>query len=175
MNGGGREYAIALFEIMLENDHPEVISSDLDLVYKTINENPDYIEYLINPSVPKSERVQSINEAFEDQVCEPVFSFLNVIMQHRDMHVLLSAIDEFRTMYEDYKNLADAVITSAVELSEDQKSRLIDKLTKVTGKKIKATYTVDRSLLGGITVTVDGMHFDGSVLKNLKNIKEVIS
>jgi F-type H+-transporting ATPase subunit delta len=61
------------------------------------------------------------------------------------------------------------------ELTDEQKARLTAKLTKVTGKTIKPQYVIDKGLIGGISVTVDGKHFDGSVRKNLKNIKEVIS
>ncbi len=175
MNGNGKEYAIALFSIMLESGESSTIIGDIDLVDSMFMENPDYIEYLINPSIPKSERIESLRSVFEGQVCDNVYSFLNVICEHRDMHVLFSAIEEFRAMYEDYMHIAEAVITSAVELTDEQKARLTAKLTKVTGKTINARYFVDKSLIGGISITVDGKNFDGSVRKNLKNLKEVIS
>ena len=175
MNGNDKEYAIALFSLMLESDEVDKVIPDIDLVDTLFKENPEYIDYLSNPSVPKSERIESLRSVFEGQVCDHVYSFLNVICEHRDMHVLFSAISEFRKMYEDYMHIADAVITSAVELTDEQKARLTAKLTKVTGKTIKPQYVIDKGLIGGISVTVDGKHFDGSVRKNLKNIKEVIS
>jgi F-type H+-transporting ATPase subunit delta len=51
----------------------------------------------------------------------------------------------------------------------------VTRLRKVTGKAISPIYKVDESIIGGITVTCDGKFFDGSVVRNLKNIKEVIS
>ena len=170
MNGGGKEYAVALFSLMLESGDQETIYSDLMFVEKTFKENPEYIEFLINPSIMKSERIDALQKVFEDQVSETVFSFLNVILLHRDMHVLLSAIEEFRSLYEDYMRIADAV-----ELSDEQKKRLVAKLSSVTGKNIRATYVIDKDLLGGVSVTVDGKHFDGSVRQNLKNLKEVLA
>lgn len=175
MNGNGKEYAIALFSVMLESGLEQEIFDDLNLIDRSVKENPEYIEFLINPSIPKSERLASLRSTFEGQVCDQVFAFLNVICEHRDMYVLFSAIDEFRTMYEDYKIFAKAVITSAVELNDEQKSRLIKKLSEVTGKTIVADYVIDKDIIGGLSVIVDGKHFDGSVRKNLKNIKEVIS
>lgn len=175
MNGGGKEYALALFSIMLENEHHDDIYNDIELVDAVFKENPEYIEFLINPSIPKSERVGDLRRVFEDKVCEPVFSFLNVIFEHRDMYVLISAIDEFRSMYENYMSIADAVITSAVELTDDEKHRLERKLTDVTGKKIRASYVIDKSIIGGVSIAVDGKNYDGSVRKNLKNLKEVMS
>lgn len=175
MNGNGKEYAIALFSIMLESDQDHQISKDLDMVYKTVKDNPEYVEFLINPSIPKSERIRSLQEVFEGNVCDTVYSFLNVICEHQDTYALFNAIEEFRILYEDYMNIADAVVTSAVELTNAQKAKLTAKLSAVTGKTIRAEYVIDKSIIGGVAVTVDGKNFDGSVRKNLKNIKEVIS
>lgn len=175
MRGGGKEYASALFSVALETGDPQEIYRDVETLDGLIKENPEYVDYLVNPSIPKSERVKSISDTFEGRVCDQVFSFLLVVMEHRDMKILLSAIDEFRSMYEYYMNIADAVVTSAVELTEEEKKKLIVKLSSVTGKSIRATYVVDKDIIGGISVTVDGRIYDGSVRKNLNNLKEVMS
>ncbi len=175
MNGNGKEYALAMFSIALENDNMEDIHSDLMSVKSAIEENPEYLGYLVNPAIPKSERLENIKAVFEERVCEEVFSFLNVLCEHGDMYTLDSAITEFEAMYEDHMQFANAVVTSAVELTDDQKARLIAKLSKVTSKKIRAEYVIDKNILGGLTITVDGTYYDGSIRKNLNNIKEVMS
>ena len=175
MRGNGKEYAIALFSLALESEEHAQIYGDMEYLKELINENPEYIDYLVNSSIPKSERVNNLREVFEGRVCDPVFAFLNVLLEHRDINVLLSAIDEFRSLYEDYMNVADAVVTSVVELTDEQKKKLISKLSLVTGRRIRATYVIDSSLIGGLSVTVDGKLYDGSIKKNLNNLKEVMS
>jgi len=175
MNGNGKEYALAMFGIALEHDNLDTMQEDLQMLKEALGENPGYLEYLINPAVKKSERLQNIKTVFEDKICEDVFAFMNILVEHEDTYAINDAINEFERMYEDYKHYATAVVTSAVELTEDEKTKLMAKLTKVTGKRIVASYEVDKNLMGGLTVEVDGMYYDGSVRKNLKNIKEVIS
>ena len=175
MRGNGKEYAVALFSIALESEQHAQIYGDMEYLKELVNDNPEYIDYLINSSIPKSERVNNLREVFEGRVCDPVFAFLNVLLEHRDTNVLLSAIDEFRSLYEDYMNVADAVVTSVVELTDEQKKKLISKLSLVTGRRIRATYVIDSSLIGGLSVTVDGKLYDGSIKKNLNNLKEVMS
>ncbi|MBR4495359.1 MAG: ATP synthase F1 subunit delta [Clostridiales bacterium] len=175
MRGNGKEYAVALFSISLESEQHAQIYGDMEYLKELVNDNPEYIDYLINSSIPKSERVNNLREVFEGRVCDPVFAFLNVLLEHRDTNVLLSAIDEFRSLYEDYMNVADAVVTSVVELTDEQKKKLISKLSLVTGRRIRATYVIDSSLIGGLSVTVDGKLYDGSIKKNLNNLKEVMS
>ena len=175
MRGNGKEYAVALFSIALESEQHAQIYGDMEYLKELVNDNPEYIDYLVNSSIPKSERVNNLREVFEGRVCDPVFAFLNVLLEHRDTNVLLSAIDEFRSLYEDYMNVADAVVTSVVELTDEQKKKLISKLSLVTGRRIRATYVIDSSLIGGLSVTVDGKLYDGSIKKNLNNLKEVMS
>lgn len=175
MRGNGKEYAVALFSIALESEEHAQIYGDMEYLKELVNDNPEYIDYLVNSSIPKSERVNNLREVFEGRVCDPVFAFLNVLLEHRDSNVLLSAIDEFRSLYEDYMNVADAVVTSVVELTDEQKKKLVSKLSLVTGRRIRATYVIDSSLIGGLSVTVDGKLYDGSIKKNLKNLKEVMS
>ena len=124
MRGNGKEYAVALFSIALESEEPAQIYGDMEYLKELVNDNPEYIDYLVNSSIPKSERVNNLREVFEGRVCDPVFAFLNILLEHRDINVLLSAIDEFRSLYEDYMNVADAVVTSVVELTDDQKPML---------------------------------------------------
>ncbi|MCQ2516255.1 MAG: ATP synthase F1 subunit delta [Saccharofermentans sp.] len=175
MNGNGKEYALAMFGIALEKENLEVMQEDMQMLKEVLGENPGYLEYLVNPAVKKSERLENIKEVFEDKVCEDVYSFLCILCEHEDTYCINEAINEFSNMYENYMHFATAVVTSAVELTEEEKAKLISKLTKVTGKRIVASYEIDKNLMGGITVEVDGMFYDGSVRKNLKNIKEVIS
>ena len=175
MNGNAKEYALAMFAIALENDSMESIHSDFLVLREAFNENPGFAEYLINPAIPKSERVANIEEVFKDNVCEDVFALINIIADHGDIYTLVPAIEEFNLMFEDHMRYAKAVVTSAVDLTEEEKEKLMVKLRAVTNKNVDATYVIDKSLIGGLVVDVDGKIFDGSVRKNLNNIKEVIS
>ena len=97
------------------------------------------------------------------------------MVTNNHMNEFFTAAKEFEGMYEDYKKIRFAVITSAVKLTDEEKRKIVTRLRKVTGKAISPIYKVDESIIGGITVTCDGKFFDGSVVRNLKNIKEVIS
>lgn len=92
-----------------------------------------------------------------------------------DMGHFFDAQKEFEHMYEDYKKFTYAEITSAVELTEEEKTKIVAKLEEITGKTVRPKYKTDPALMGGITVTADGMFFDGSVIKNLKNLEKEIS
>ena len=62
-----------------------------------------------------------------------------------------------------------------IELSEDEKNRLVSKLEKTSGKNVNAEFVVDQSILGGIIVETDGKILDGSLKYKLKDVKEGMS
>ena len=171
----GREYAIALFEASYEAGVIDAVREDLITVRRLFTAERDYIAFLSNPAIPKQERLDSLASAFDGKVEDTLYSFLSIMAKNNDMREFASAVKEFEKMYEDYKRFSVAFITSAVELTEEEKKKIIARLTEVTGKSISPVYRIDESIIGGVTVTCDGMFFDGSVAKNLKNIKEVIS
>ena len=175
MNTTGREYALALFETGYESGNIDEVRDDIRSLKKLLKKMPEYIEFLSNPGIPKKERMEALQSAFEGKINEVLYSFLAVMTERADMGHFFDAYKEFEHMYEDYKRFTYAVITSAVELTDDEKRKIVAKLEEITGRTVRPKYKIDPSLIGGITVTANGMFFDGSVIKNLKNLEKEIS
>ena len=73
------------------------------------------------------------------------------------------------------ERILDATVTSAVALTDEEKQRLQAALEKQSGGKVNIAYALDRELLGGLIVEIDGKILDGSVRDRLQRVKEVIS
>lgn len=175
MNTTGREYALALFETAYESGNIDDIRNNIRSLKRLFKEMPEYIEFLTNPGIPKSERMDALREAFEGKVDDILYFFLAVMTERADMGSFFDAYKEFEHMYEDFKKFTYAEITSAVELTDEEKAKIVAKLEKITGKTVRPRYKINPALMGGITVTPNGMFFDGSVRKNLKNLEKEIS
>lgn len=175
MNDLGREYALALFEAAYEAGAIDNTRDDLLMLKKIFSEDQSFLEYLSNPGIPKAERMGSLEDVFEGKIDETLLAYLAVMTDGADLAAFDAAAKEFEQMYEDFKKFSYAEITSAVPMTDEQKKRIIARLEKVTGKRIDPVFHIDPKLMGGVTVTTDGMFFDGSVRKNLDNLKEVIS
>jgi F-type H+-transporting ATPase subunit delta len=70
---------------------------------------------------------------------------------------------------------AEAQVSSARELGDAEKRTLEAQIAKTTGKKVRASYALDPSLLGGAVVRIGSTIYDGSVKGQLEKIKEAIS
>lgn len=169
-----KEYAEALFMLVAEEQKVEEYTKSLDIVKQLIQENPDYTEFLASPAIALSERLQAIDEAFDGNMPEYIVSFLKILCENGRIRSLPGCIDEFGKLAMEISNKAEADIISAVELSDDQKKAICSKLEKITGKIIQPMYIVDKSLIGGVKIEVEGKTFDGSIRHRLQDVKDVI-
>lgn len=175
MGKNNKEYAIALFELASESAAEQTVHGNLCLVKEVFDNTPELVPYLDSPGILLSVRLQTIRNAFENEVHEYVLSFLQLLCEHGDIELLFECITEYNKLYEQSKNLSRAQVTSAEELTPNEKARLIDKLEKLSGKKIAAEYLIDKGLLGGVKVEMDdGTIIDGSLRHRLESMKEVM-
>lgn len=170
-----REYAEALFSLAAEEQAAEEYLQSLQAVKQLMADNPDYIEFLNSPAIPLSERLSSVDEAFENSMPEYVVSFLKLLCENGKVRLLAGCIDEFVKLAMEFSDRTSANIYSAVALSDEQKTAICQKLEKLTNKNIDPVYIIDESLIGGVKIEVDGKTFDGSIRHRLGEIKDVMN
>lgn len=169
-----REYAEALFGLCIEENICESCLSDMRTVRDAFLENPEYSLLLSSPAVPLSERLSIIEESFGGRVCEYAVYFLKLLCEKGRIPILLDSIGEFEKLCTAYFGRVEANIISAVELTEEQKAALVEKLEKANNKTIVPVYKVDPEIMGGILVEMDGRVYDGTLKSRLRDVKEVM-
>ncbi|MBQ4271794.1 MAG: ATP synthase F1 subunit delta [Clostridiales bacterium] len=174
MTGRGREYASALFATGLEDNCLEEINDGLKVIKEVLDSDPMFADFLLSPAIPKEDRVKAVEEAFGKNVHEHITAFLCILTSKGHIRDLDECIEVFDELYKDSMKKSVATVTSAVELTPEQKDKLQKKLEKMSGKELTVTYRIDKSLIGGIVVESDGTRLDGSIKRRLKEIKEVM-
>lgn len=174
MNDIGREYASAIFEIALEEDIRNEMYDSLALVKRVFRKEPTYIDFLMSPAIPFAERKEAIVQSFGGQVNDHVVGLLTVLTAKNHIRYIFDVIEAFRVLYRESTRKSDAYVTSAVELTDEEKVKLKEALTKRSGHKVYMRYKVDPKLMGGLIVEMDNYRYDGSLKHKLKEIKEVM-
>ncbi len=175
MTATGNNYAEALFMLAREENLIDEFYNDLKLVEGLFKETPEYLQFLSTPSIPKSERTQAIAAAFESKVGAHILSFLQLLCEQGKAEGFYECVEEYTRLREWASGTVEAVVKTAVELTDTQKQGLIKGLERHTGKSVTLKIVIDKTLLGGIAVEIDGELLDGSVKSNLKRAREVIS
>ena len=170
----GKEYGTALFMLACEEKGQELCSIALKKIKDAFLENPQYIQLLSSPSIPLKERLGIVEAAFSDVNPKYVLSYLKLMCEKGRIQYFIDSSDEYQALLDASMHIAKARITSAVELTESEKKKLISKLELLEKCEVHAEYFVDGALLGGLTVEIDGKIMDGSLRHRLHEVKEVI-
>lgn len=169
------EYADALFSLAMDNHAEEETLSALHLIRDSFRQEPDALALLASPSIPKSERLKVLEEAFGAHLPEHVMGYMHVLCNNGHISEFADSVKAYEGLFDSARKLSTAYVTSAVALTEAEKRGLQAKLEKRLGRTIRLECAIDESLLGGLVVRVDGKVIDGSLKHKLHEIKEVMN
>lgn len=162
-----------------------VFSSQLDPA-KTLREAQDLAELVAankqlrdvwaTPSIPAGQKRAVLDAIVQREgLSRQVRNFVAVLMDHRRIGFLAAIVKQFELELDARMGFAEAQITSARELGETERAALESQVQVMVGKKVRARYSQDASLLGGAVVRIGSTIYDGSVEGQLERIREAIS
>src|SRR5690606_16184342 len=76
--------------------------------------------------------------------------------------------EAFEAMADEHAGIAKARLTTAIELSDEQRKAIEEQLSRSLGKTVRATTEVDPAILGGIIIRVGDQLVDGSIRTRLR-------
>lgn len=170
----GREYAQAIYMLANENNLCGEYLNSLELILEAFEQNPSYIDFLSSVNISKKDRTDAIDEAFSSSVEEHIVSMLKILCERERIGAFKDCVEEFRALYNYDCGKITAKIISAVELSSEDKERVVKKVEDLKKCSVKAEYIIDPSIIGGIIIETDGMVIDNSIKARLSGVKEVI-
>jgi F-type H+-transporting ATPase subunit delta len=103
-------------------------------------------------------------------VARIVRNFLLVLTDHRRLAALAQVIDSFEIQLDERLGFVRASLLSARELDDRQKTALVDGLSRFTGKKVRARFSVQADLIGGVVAHIGSTLYDGSVRGQLNSL-----
>ena len=141
----------------------------------TLSGSRELREILNNPSIPSDQKLAVVDGISEKLgLIREVRNFIAVIMDHQRLDDLNEIIAAYDQLADAGLGLAEAEITSAFDLNEDDREGLEAQVAKLAGRKVRVKYKLDRSLLGGAVVKIGSTVYDGSVRGSLEQLKQVL-
>ena len=164
-------YGDALFELALEQNNLDSIAEQVDILTQSFAENPELLKLLTHPKISKEEKVSVIENIFKGRFSDDIVGFLVIITQKDRGAEIEAILNYFLAKVREYKKIGVARVTSAVELSADQKKRVEEKLLQQTSyESFEVDYSVDASLIGGMVIRIGDRVVDSSIRTKLDNM-----
>ena len=168
-----RRYASALADVALEEIKADQVKTDLSAFVEAFYGSSDLRNFLQTPAVGPEQKHRVVAKLAEKMGWDlAVRNFVYLLVDHRRTELLREVQQAFAEEMNARLGIAEAYVTSARSLSDDEKKQLTAALERRTGKKIEAQFLEDRSLLGGAVVRVGSTVYDGSVREQLNRLRE---
>lgn len=164
-------YAAALFELSADEETNE----GFKVLSEIFDNNPEYVQLVSSPALPKKERLSLLKEALGNNFPENLTSFTMLMCEKGVLSEFSQCAKEYDKMYKEWQKASVAYVRSAVALTGDEKIRLKNSLEQATGRNVTLVCSVEKNLVGGVIVEMDGKVYDGSVRRRLEDIKKVIN
>jgi F-type H+-transporting ATPase subunit delta len=128
------------------------------------------------PSIP-TEQKRALLDAIVARAgtSRSVRNFLAVLIDHRRVRFLDPIVKEFEKELNRRMGFVEAQIVSVRELGRAEQGALEAQVEKLTGRKVRARYAQDGSILGGAIIQVGSTIYDGSVKGQLERIRQALS
>jgi len=121
---------------------------------------------LRDPSVPMKQRIAALSAALDGE--PDTIRSLMVLLLETDRIALVPQIAlAFGDLVDRREGIAKARITTAVPLEEPEQRELVSRLELESGRKLRASFAVDPTLIGGAKVQIGDHLIDSSVRAKL--------
>ncbi|ANE46664.1 ATP synthase F0F1 subunit delta [Paenibacillus swuensis] len=167
-----KRYARALFELAHEKGQGAQTERELKLVVETIDSDKELQAFLKHPGVPAEAKTSLLEKAFAGQVSEQVMGTLRLLMDKGRESLPAALYTAYVKIAGEKLDLADAVVTSAFPLTEEEQREVSEKFSRITGKTIRIENVIDKSLIGGIQVRIGDRLYDGSLSGKLARLEQ---
>ena len=170
-----RLYGSSMYDLAAEEQLTDTVLEQMQTIRQLFRENPDYVKLLSEPSIPKEERTKLLDTAFGTEAERYLVNFLKLLCERKILREFAGCCEEFIRRYNSAHGIAEAVVTSAVKLSDTQMEALKAKLEKLSGKKVYLVQKTDASVLGGLRVELEGVQLDGTVQSRISGISKKLN
>jgi F-type H+-transporting ATPase subunit delta len=166
------QYANAMADIALAQGAAEPAAKQLKEFGATYAESAELRTFLASPAVSMEAKHAVIEKIVVRLGASKIIrNFLFVLADHRRTQLIPEVIAAFHQVVRQRQGVAEADVSSAVELSAAQKKEMAATLAHLTGKKIETKYALDPALLGGAVVRIGDTIYDGSLRSRLNEMR----
>jgi len=171
LNSVTTPYAEAFLQVANDlNQTDEIVSQVKDIIV-LIKESPELETALSSPILEKDSKKTLIIKLFSEKINSSLLNLLKLLADRQRIGILIPILERFLELYRESSNIALATVTSAVELTEEQKDLITQKISAIAGtEKLELVTKIDSSLIGGFVASVGSKVIDASLSSQIRKL-----
>ena len=172
MRALAERYAGALVDVAIEKNQADQVKQELAAFAAMVRESAELHAFLANPSIARASKHAAIEQLVARMgASRTLRDYLFVIVDQRRAGMLPEIEQAFSALLDARQGIMQATVTSAADLTPNERAELDAALAKLTGKKVQAQFKTDPALIGGAVVRIGSTIYDGSVRAQLDRLR----
>ena len=167
-----KRYARALLGLSNDRGQLQIWAAELERLANVVR-TPEIDAAFNSPEVSITAKFQALATITEKlDLSFPVRSFAAVVARHGRVPDLSAMAEAYGRILDELMGRARATLIFATEPGDADVKRIVSKLEHLAGKQIIPTIKIDKALLGGVTVELEGKTYDGSLTSRLAEAQQ---
>jgi F-type H+-transporting ATPase subunit delta len=164
-------YAAAMFNVAQAEGNIDTVEDELFRFGRALEGSDALKNTLTDDMVPAAKRQAVVEDLLGGKASATTTQLISFVVGSGRGKDLPAIINKLVARAASSKSKAIAEVRSAIELTDDQKTRLAAALANATGKSVEVKVIIDPSVLGGLVAQIDDQIIDGSVRTRLDQLK----
>ncbi len=164
-------YAEALMSLAQAHDLADRFGQDAAGVLSTLEASPELSAFLGSPIHAGAQKKAVLNQIFGNEVHSYVMNFLMLLVDRQRIPFLSGICKRYRELLRTLKQIALAEVTSAVELNDEQRQSVVNRVKAMMNvEAVELETRVDPELIGGVVIKVGSQVVDASLRGQLRRL-----
>lgn len=164
-------YAQALMSLAQQQGLTEQFGDTCRSLESLFEESQEFSDFVANPVVNAENKKSVLKQVMGNDANPYLINFLMLLVDKRRIVFLEAIAQQYLNLLRKLNKVALAEVTSAKELTEEQKNSIVDKVKAIAdANDVELKTTIDPSLIGGVIIKVGSKVIDASIRGQLRRI-----
>ena len=169
-----RRYALAIYEVAEKKGKVDEYLNDLRTICDVIENNKNFQQVIRHPHVNTTKKKQLFTDIFKGNIDDELLSFMIILIEKNRILYLKEKLDQMEKIDLERKNIMKGIVKTAIPLLPEELEKLKTIFEEKYDKTIIFDTQVDRTILGGVYVSIGNDVIDGTIKSKIEEMKEIM-
>lgn len=175
MSQVAERYALSLYEVCLEKKNVENTLEALSALSESFENHEDIRTVLTSPLVSNSDKISILNSALQGHMSDELKTFFELLAKNNRIGSLTDIARNFKEIVDKTSGVVTGEVTSAVALSDAEKSEVQKTIETKLGQKVQLKFSINEKMIGGIEARVGSYIFEDSIKSHMQKLNDYIT
>lgn len=165
-------YGKALFEAATDTNKVEEILQEAREMKEIFRREPTFFAFINSPVISAAEKRRVIENVFHEKISQELINLLYVMIDKGRTKHFYKIVERYEKLIDDSKGYTLGQIFTVNPILPEQLQKFEEEAGKLLQKKVKLENKIDKKIIGGVRIFVDGKVIDATIKKRLLDLSE---